>query len=170
MKPEITRNTHITKDLAAQEQIEARLSSTKPIYKNKARAAQYGTDTQKVMNPIIADMYHVIVKLVKELYSNLPTKDDRIIIMLNNEQDPTDSHGLFTLLTPSFFFYLEADIKNNYRIEYLFHDCPFEHEIQKLIDRFAMRSYSTKVVKQPDYSTFFRTCLSVQPDRFIHHL
>jgi hypothetical protein len=170
MKAEILRNHPITKNEAALEQIEARLTSTKTIYKNHQRAKQYGTSGQKAFNPVVQGMYFAILKKTKELYKGLPSKEDRIIIELNNEQDPTDSHGLFTLLTPSFFFYLECDIKNNYRIEYLFHDCPVEQEIQKLIDRFAMRSYSTETVKQPDYPTFFRQVLSCQPDRFIHHL
>ena len=170
MKPEITRDTQITKNLAAQQEIEARLSSAKTIYKNHQRAKQYGTKAQQAFNPVIQGMYNAILKKVKELHKGLPNKDDRIIIELNNEQDPTDSHGLFTLLTPSFFFYLECDIKNNYRIEYLFRDCPVEQEIQKLIDRFAMRSYSTEVVKNSDYPTFFRNCLACQPSRFIHQL
>jgi hypothetical protein len=104
------------------------------------------------------------------LYSTLPNAEDRIIILLNNRLDPTDCQGLFTLITPTFFFYLECDILNNYRVEYLFHDCPVEAEIQQLINQFCMRSYSTEVVKQPDYPMFFRTCLSVQPPRFIHQL
>ncbi|TKC57685.1 hypothetical protein FBD94_20650 [Pedobacter hiemivivus] len=170
MKPEITRNTQITKDKAALEQIETRLSSTKSIYKNKTRAAQYGSNAQQSFNPVIQGMYFAILKKTKELYKGLPSKEDRIIIELNNEQDPTDSHGLYTLITPSFFFYLECSITNQYRIEYQFDHCPFEEEIKTLIDRFAMRSYSTEAVKQPDYPTFFRNCLACQPDRFITHL
>ncbi|MBB5437942.1 hypothetical protein HDC92_001616 [Pedobacter sp. AK017] len=170
MKAEITRNSQIAKNEAALEQIEARLASTKSIYKNHQRAKQYGTTSQKTMNPVIADMYHVIVKLVKQLYSSLPDKDERIVIEINNEVDPTDSHGLFTLMTPSFFFYLECSITNQYRIEYLYHHCEFEREINALINKFAVRSYSTEVVKNPDYQTFFRNCLACQPDRFITHL
>jgi len=170
MRAEITRNHQISKNKAALEQTEARLSSTKTIYKNHQRAKQYGTTSQKTMNPVIADMYHVIVKLVKQLYSSLPDKDERIVIEINNEVDPTDSHGLFTLMTPSFFFYLECSITNQYRIEYLYHHCEFEREINALINKFAVRSYSTEVVKNPDYQTFFRNCLACQPDRFITHL
>lgn len=170
MRAEITRNLQTTKNLAAQQEIEARLASTKTIYKNHQRAKQYGTTSQKSMNPAIEGIYHAILKKVKELYKGLPNKEDRIIIELNNAQDPTDSHGLFTLMTPSFFFYLECSITNQYRIEYLFDSCPVEDDIQALISKFAVRSYSTEVVKQPDYPTFFRRALSCQPDRFIHHL
>lgn len=170
MRPELNQNRQIHKDLEAQKQIEARLNSTKRVYKNSTRAKMNGTTSQKAMNPVIANMYHVILKKVKELYSTLPNKEDRMIILLNNELDATDSHGLFTLITPSFFFYLECDIMNNYRIEFLFHLCPFEEEIQQLINAFSMRSYSTEVVNQPNYSAFFNRCLSVQPDRFIHQL
>lgn len=167
MRPELNRNH---KNLQAQQEIEARLSSTKKVYKNHLRASLNGTTSQKGMNPAIEGMYHAILRQVKELYHTLPNKEDRIVIELNNELDPTDSHGLFTLITPSFYFYLECDILNNYRIEYLFHFCPFEQQIQKLIDQFSMRSYSTEVVKQEDYPAFFNRCLSCQPPRFIRQL
>jgi len=170
MRPELNHNRQIQKNLEAQKQIEARLSSTRRVYKNATRAALHGTSSQKSINPAIAGMFHTIVKKAKELYSKLPNKEDRVIILLNNELDPTDSHGLYTLITPSFFFYLECDILSNYRIEYQFDQCPVEAEIQQLINQFAMKSFSTEVVKQADYATFFRTCLQVQPDRFIHQL
>lgn len=170
MRPEINHNPRNHKNLEAQKQIEERLSSTKRVYKNVTRAKMNGTTSQKAINPAIAGMFHTIVKKAKELYSTLPNKEDRVIIELNNEQDPTDSHGLYTLITPSFFFYLECDILSNYRIEYQFDQCPVEAEIQQLINQFAMKSFSTEVVKQTDYPKFFRRCLSVQPDRFIHQL
>ncbi|ATP58938.1 hypothetical protein CPT03_21935 [Pedobacter ginsengisoli] len=170
MRPEIDHNQPIHKNLEAQQEIEERLRSTKKVYKNSTRAKLKGTTTQKAMNPVIANMYHIIKKKVKELYSSLPNKEDRIIIELNNELDPTDTHGLFTLMTPTFFFYLECSITNQYRIEYLFHQCPVEEEIQQLINDFSMRSYSTEVVNQKDYPAFFRRCLSVRPSRFIHQL
>ncbi|WP_157766498.1 hypothetical protein [Pedobacter ginsengisoli] len=170
MRPELNRNPPNHKNLEALKQIEARLSSTKRVYKNSIRAKLNGTTSQKAMNPVISGFYHVIVNKVKELYSKLPNKEDRVIIELNNELDPTDSHGLFTLITPTFFFYLECSITNQYRIEYQFHNCPVEEEIQQLINAFSMRSYSTEVVNQPDYPAFFQRCLQVQPDRFIHQL
>lgn len=170
MRAEINHNQENYKDLQSQEAIKERLRSKKKVYKNYLRAKLNGTTTQKGMNPVISQMYHIIVKKVKELITELPNKEDRVLIEFDNEKDPTDSHGLFSLITPSFFFYLECDILNNYRIEYLFHECPFEEKAQKLIDQFSVRSFSTDVVKKYDYPTFFKRCLEVQPPRFIHHL
>jgi len=170
MKTEFIRTTEITKDLPAQQEIEERLVHGKRVYKNYQRAKANGTDSQKGINPVIEQMYHIIVKKVKMLYTSLPNKEDRVVIMLNNEQDPTDSHGLFTILTPHFFFYLECDIVNQYRIEYLFHNCPVETEIQQLIIEFSMKSYSTEKMNVPHYPTYFNNVLSCQPDRFIHRL
>lgn len=172
MKPEIRHHIQQNnKNLQTQQEIEDRLRSGKRVLKNSTRSKLFGTTSQKAMNPAIEEMYHVIVKRVKELYTQLPNKEDRVMIEFNNfEEDPTDSHGLFTIATPSLFFYLECDIKNNYRIEYLFHLCPLETEIQQLINQFSMRSYSTEVVKQSDYPTFFRNCLSLQPSRYIFQL
>jgi hypothetical protein len=170
MKAETHQNQQNAKDWQAVQEIEERLSSGKRVSKTHIRAMLNSNDSQKDCNSTISGMYHVIVNKVKELYSTLPNAEDRIIILLNNRLDPTDCQGLFTLITPTFFFYLECDILNNYRVEYLFHDCPVEAEIQQLINQFCMRSYSTEVVKQPDYPMFFRTCLSVQPPRFIHQL
>lgn len=169
MRPELTHTHQIIKDIAAQQEIEERLNSKK-VYKNHQRAKLNGTTSQKEMNSVIEEIYRVILKKVKELYCKLPNEEDRIIIQLNNKLDPTDSHGLFTLMTPTFFFYLECDIVNNYRIEYLFYQCPFETEIEQLIKQYLVHSHSTEIVKQPDYPTFFRNCLSVQPDRFVHVL
>lgn len=170
MRPEINHSHQIVKNAAAQQEIEERLNSKKVVYKNHQRAKINGTTSQREMNPVIEEMYRVLINKVKELYCTLPNEEDRIIVQLNNKLDPTDSHGLFTLMTPTLFFYLECDIMNNYRIEYLFYQCPFETEIEQLIKQYSVRSYSTEIVKQPDYPTFFRNCLQVQPDRFVHVL
>lgn len=172
MRAEIHHNQGNSKSLQSQQQeIEDRLrSGKKKVYKNHQRAKLNGTDSQRSLNPAIANMYHVIVRKVKELYRQLPNKENKVMIEFNNADDPTDSHGLFTVMTSTFFFYLECDIKNNYRIEYLFYNCPLETEIQHLINKYSMASYSTEVVNQPDYPTFFRNCLQVQPSRFIFQL
>lgn len=170
MRAEHFQKHEIIKDLAAQREIEDRLANGKRVSKNHIRAKLFGTDTQRAVNPTIFEMYSVIVNKVKELYSKLPNAEDRIIILLNNQLDPTDCQGLFTLIAPTFFFYLECDILSNYRIEYMFDQCPVEAEIHQLINQFSMRSYSTEVVKQADYPSFFRRCLQVNPDRFIHQL
>ncbi|MCX2451113.1 hypothetical protein OQX61_07495 [Pedobacter sp. PLR] len=170
MRAEIRQNKENNTNLQSQQEIERRLRSGKRVYKNHQRAKLNSTDSQQSLNPAIENMYHVIVRKIKELYSQLPNKEDKVMIEFNNADDPTDSHGLFTVMTPTFFFYLECDIKNNYRIEYLFHNCPLETEIMQLINKYSMASYSTEVVNQPDYPTFFRNCLQVQPSRFIFQL
>lgn len=170
MRAEIRHTPEKSDNSQSKEQIEDRLNSGNRVYKNHQRARLNGTTSQKSLNPAIADMYHVIVRKVKELCTQLPNKEDKVMIEFSNADDPTDSHGLFTLMTSTFFFYLECDIMNNYRVEYLFHNCPVEPEIQQLINQFSIRSYSTELVKQDNYSAFFQRCLQVQPSRFIFQL
>jgi hypothetical protein len=157
------------KNYKALKEIEARSTSAQRVYKNYQRAKR-GTTTQREMNPVIEGMYHQLVKKAIQLFSILPNKEDRVMLEINLQQDPLNSHGLYNILTNSFFFYLECDIKSNYRVEYLFFKCPLEKEIQALIDKFALRSYCTEVVQQPDYPTFFTNCLRCTPERFIRLL
>lgn len=158
------------KDLRLVEEMEAIWSSKKHVYKNYRRMDVNGTTMQRLVNPVIHDMYHFIVDSVKELYSKLPNQEDRVMIELNLKSCPNDAAGLYCIATNSFFFHLECDVQTNFKIEYQFHQCPFEKEIQTLINKFCVRSYSTEVMKQPDYPAFFKRCLQVQPERFVRIL
>ncbi|CAM4306872.1 hypothetical protein SAMN06265348_110262 [Pedobacter westerhofensis] len=158
------------KDQTVVAELEAMWNTTKHVSKNYKKMLHNSTTTQKKVNPMIHDMYHMAVESVKELYSKLPNQDDRVIIELNLKACPLDVEGLYCIATPHFFFHLECDVYTNYKIEYQFCNCPFEKEIQAMIDKFALRSYSTEVMRQPDYPSFFNRALRNQPERFIRVL
>jgi hypothetical protein len=158
------------KNLPALNEIEARLKSTKKIFKNHQRAKAKGTTNQKQMNPCIEQMYRMLVDKVKILCCSLPDKSDRVMIELDQQADPFDTSGIYCIMTPSIYLYLECDIKSNYRIEYHFHNCPIEKQVQEWINKLAIRAYSTDVVNQQDYPAFFNEVLRCQPERFIHLL
>ena len=155
------------KDIRLVEEMEKMWSTPKHVSKNYMKMKVNSTTMQNKVNPAIHDMYHIIIESVKELFSRLPNKEDRVIIELNLMGCPVEVSGLYCIATPSFFFHLECDVWTNYKIEYQFCQCPFEKEIQALIDKFSVRSYSTEIMKQPDYPAFFKRCLQVQPERFI---
>jgi len=158
------------KDQRLLAEMEAMWSSTKTVSKNYKKMHVNASDTQKKINPVIHDMYHFVVESVKELYSKLPNKEDRVMIELNLKACPLDVSGLYCVLTPHFYFHLECDVMTNFKIEYQFFQCPFEKEIQALIDKYSIRSYSTEIVKREDYPSFFERCLQVNPERFIRVL
>ena len=157
------------KDQRLVDELHAIWNSKKRVFKNYQRGAN-STDTQKKINPFINDMYYIIVKKVKELYSTLPAKEDRVMIELNLQSHPGDVSGLYCICTSTFFFHLECDVMSNYKIEYQLHECPFEEEILALMKKYSVRSYSTEIMKQPDYPAFFQRALRAQPDHFIHLL
>jgi len=154
------------KDHKAVQEVEERWNSHKKYYKNTTRARK-GTTTQKMVNPSIAKMYKVILTKVKKLFAASHYKIDRVVIELPLEGNPLDNSGIHCFITASFYFYLECDVRSNFRIEYLFHNCEHQQEIELLIHQFGMKAYSTEVVKLPDYPTFFQNCLKRNPERFI---
>jgi hypothetical protein len=158
------------KNLASLNEIEARLASTKQPFNNFRRAKRYASKQQQDKNFAIEHFYHSLVKKVKELYATLPNKEDRVVILLDRTKDPANHSGVHCFLTPSFFIHLECDIYNNYKVEYQFCNCPFQQEIEKLLNGLLLSSFSTQITMQPDYPAFFRRCLAVNPERFIHLL
>lgn len=158
------------KDQKVVAELEAKWNSTKQVSKNYKKMQYNSTTMQKKVNPVIHDMYHMVVESIKELYSKLSNQEDRVVIELNLKTCPFEVEGLYCIATKSFFFYLECDVMTNYKIEHQFCNCPFEKEIQTMIDKFALRSYSTEIMKQPDYPSFFNSALRNQPERFIRVL
>lgn len=158
------------KDFVSLKQIEERLSSTKRVYKNTTRANKYGTDTQRGINPSIEFNYHSAVKRIKELFTILPNKCDRVMVILDQKQEPLNASDLYCIVTSTFFFHIQCDVLNNYKVEYLFYRCPLEEQIMKIIGEELLKSYSTEKVQQDDFPAFFKRVLSVQPERFIHLL
>ncbi|MEE1945064.1 hypothetical protein VRU48_08095 [Pedobacter sp. KR3-3] len=158
------------KNLASLNEIEERLKSQKPKYKNYQRAKTHGSKNQTDTNSAIEFFYHSLVEKVKELHATLPNKEDRVVILLDLTKDPVNLSGIHCLVTPSFFVHLECDYYNNYKVEYQFFKCQFEGQIQELINKLSLRSYSTQITTQPEYPAFFKRCLQVNPERFIHLL
>ena len=158
------------KDLNALQQMEAYLNATRRVPKNASTAKRYGTTSQKAMNPMVSDMYHILIDNVKILFKELPNKVDRVIIELDNEKHPLDSHGIFSFISSTFYIYLECDFYNQYRVEYLFHKRPLEQKIRQLMVKLCLHSHSTEAVFSKDYTQFFTDCLRVQPERHIHLL
>lgn len=154
------------KNTASLTEIEERLSSKRKVFKNYVRAAK-GTTTQRTMNPAIEQLYHAAVSKIKPLFAALPNPYDRVIIQLNHKNEPLDPMGLFCLMSSTFYFFIECDFKNDYRVEYMFHNCPIQAEVMQMIDSMSLRSYSTEVVQKKDYDEMFKQSLRSQPERFI---
>lgn len=166
----MTFNKHLqenNKNLKVLQEMEDRWKRRKAVYKNHQRASKYGSITQKKVNPCISYMFQIVVKRVKEMYCKLPNKADRVMIELPLKDSPSEPSALYCIITSTSYLYIECDYLNNYKVEYQFHRCPFEEEIQQLINKMALRAYSTEIMNQPDYPTFFTNCLRVQPERFI---
>ncbi|MEE1884366.1 hypothetical protein [Pedobacter flavus] len=139
-------------------------------FKNHQRAEIKGTTTIKRNNKVVESMYHVILNKVKILYSTLPNKSDRVIVELNLKAHPLNVVDMHCLLTPHFLFHLEADILGNYKIEYHFHNCPFESEIKTLMKKCCINPFSSQRMNIADYNAYFKEVLRVQPEKFIHLL
>jgi hypothetical protein len=154
------------KNNASLDEIEKRLASKRKVFKNYVRASK-GTITQKEMNPAIETLYHAVIAKVKPLFAALPDAHDRVIIQLNHKNEPLNPIGLFCLMTSTFYFYLEADYRNEYRVEYMFHHCPIQEEVMKMITSMSLKSYSTEVIQTKDYTAMFNESLRCQPERFI---
>jgi hypothetical protein len=139
----------------------------KPAYSNYQRATSHGSSIQKKLNPRIEEGYHRMLKKVKELFATLPNKEDRVIVELNLKAMPSDSFGLYSVLTSTFYFSMECDIYNNFRIEYLFHNCKFEKELRTWMIGYSINNHSFQNVRVDDYEDYFNRVLQVQPERFI---
>jgi hypothetical protein len=140
--------------------------STKSVYKHHHKAAKFASPNQKKINLAINDTYHLLIELVKELYSTLPNESDRIIVQMNRAEEPLNPICMYTFLTPHFYFYLECSIVFQYRVEYQFENCPFEKEIMHRLKTTILRDYSTEIMKMPNYREFFAEVLKHQPERF----
>lgn len=166
-------NKHIMenrKNLTLLNEIEARLASTRRAFTNYHKAKRYNSKKERELNQAIESFYHTLIKKVKELYSTLPNKADRVIILLDRTNDIGTYSGVHCFLTPHFFVHLECDIYFKYKVEYQFCLCPFQPEIEKLLASLLLTSFSTQITSQPDYPAFFRRVLACQPERFIHVL
>ena len=139
---------------------------TKSVYKHHQKAAKFASPNQKKINLAINDTYHLLIELVKELYSTLPNESDRIIVEMNRAEEPLNPICMYTFLTPHFYFYLECSIVFQYRVEYQFDQCPFEKEIMHRLKTTILRDYSTEIMKMPDYPHFFAEVLKHQPEKF----
>jgi hypothetical protein len=141
-------------------------SAYKQVSKNHIKAARFAGTTQKSINTAIDQSYHTLIEHVKKLYSKLPNVDDRIVVEMNRAQEPNNPISIYCFMTPHFYFYLECDVMLRYRVEYQLFNCPYEKEITKAMKQTILRSYSTEIMKMPNYQTFFKEVLRVQPDKF----
>lgn len=142
----------------------------KPMAKNYVRAKKYAGEKQNQINSDVESTYRLIIEEVKKLYSTLPNPNDRIIVELDLTKQEVNPTGIFSFLTPHFYLYIECDVMDRYKVEYELFNCPFEAEIMKLLKTGIVRSYSTEIMKQPDYPAFFEEVIRVQPQRFIRVL
>ena len=131
---------------------------------NKARALP--ECNQRTVNDIIEGTYHIMVNYVKALYANLPNEEDRLIVEMDRSKEPSNPTSMYTFMTKHFYFMLECSVMLQFRVEYQFHECPFEEQIMKEMSTFTFRSHSTEVMKMPNYPEFFAEVLRVQPLKF----
>jgi len=141
-------------------------SAYKQVSKNHIKAARFAGTRQKEINLAIDSSYHTLISQVKELYSTLPNIDDRIIVEMNRAQEPNNPISIYCFMTTHFYFYLECDMMLRYRVEYQLFNNPFEQEILKAMRQTILRSYSTEIMKMPNYPAFFKEVLRVQPEKF----
>jgi hypothetical protein len=140
------------------------LETRVPKTYNKAKHLRDGT--QKRINETIEGSYHTLKDYVKQLYATLPNESDRIIVEMDRTLEPATVMSMYSFLTRHFYFYIECSIMLQYRVEFQFDQCPFEKEITKALQETILRSYSTEVMKMPNYPDFFEEVLRVQPDKF----
>jgi len=145
---------------------EEQWSSKHFVYKNHLRASKRGSEYQKLINPLTERAYHRLVQKVKEMHQILTIEDDRLCIEIDFKKHPIHSESMHCIQTKYVYITLECTIGGDYRIQYLLYNCSFEEEIITLIEKLALKHCSTRIYK-PDYRSFFKRCLQVQPNRFI---
>jgi hypothetical protein len=149
---------------------EEQWNSKKRSKKTYLTAKKKAFPSQKLQNQNIEVRYHSTLKRIKELYSTLPKKEERVIVEMNMKEHPLEVFQMHAFLTPHLMLFLECDVRNQFRIEYCISDCPFHDEIIDMINTLSIDSHSTMVRKMPNYNEYFNEVLRVQPERFIQVL
>ncbi len=127
----------------------------------------------KHRNSLVELTYHELLKSAKSLYSQLQSTSERTVFEKDYRYDNSESSlAMHSFLTSSCYLHLECSFDYLYRIQYDFHDCPFEKELMEQID--LREHYNHGSCKQwqtkPNCKEFFERVIKVQDVKFIRVL
>lgn len=124
-----------------------------------------GPFKQKLMqNNSIESAYHRVIAIVKSALAG------QSITYYDRDLKKDKSQGLYVMhsfITNSFYWRLECDLCCDYRIEYAFHNCPYEVDIRKLMRAYPL-DRATRLKQFPtDLPTFYASVMRLQHKQFI---
>lgn len=119
------------------------------------------------------DIYHQILTLAKTLYSQLPEALTNPVFLKDYKEDNTENALMMhCFITHNFYWELECSFAYFYRINYDFHNCPFEQEIMDAINRNEpyLPNCFVRTPKKPNCQELHRRVLQVQDKEHIYLL
>ena len=119
---------------------------------------------QQRMNLTVEGNYRQILAKAKQLSGDntLP------IFERDYRHDNTDNASfMHAFMTNSFYFLLECDHLYNYRIQYVFHKCPFEPVIRGMMVGYSFDERADEVSLKPSFSEHYRNVLAYQDKKYI---
>lgn len=133
-----------------------------PALKNH-KLARRAFPREKSINEGVEYMYHDLLKRFKQMYATLPNASDRTVVEINGKIDPYDPEGLYTFITPYFYYHVRCNYVEKYEVFYQFHNCPFEAEIRAWFKRVHSPNHAFEVVRHKDFPKFYKGVLAYQP-------
>ena len=122
----------------------------------------------KDINKLVEAYYKDVLAFVKPLISTLPDTYSRTVFERDYREDSSEnSFAMHSFITPSFFWYLECDYAYRYRVEYDFHNCPFEEQIRnKLSGMYTLLERTEQRHLQPNCEEFLKRVFKVQDEKY----
>lgn len=114
-------------------------------------------------NECVEASYHEVLTALKSHY--LTPGEIYYERDLKHVQD--DWLGMHSFVSEHFYWQLYCAAYYDYEIEFAFNDCPYESEIRKMFRAYPLDRQAKEIQLQPDYATFYRRVLSIQPAEFI---
>lgn len=166
-----TTPTNTSNSLAYYQHLAESPSTIRPIPRNLQMKKRWiiaksrdNHKPQKARNLIVETNYHAILNRVKKLYRNATLP----VFERNYLKDATESGlSMHAYLTNSFFFYLQCDCAFNYKVEYGFHNCPYEAQIRAWFDEYIFGASGTEVTPHPNFHTFYCNVIKAQDKKHI---
>ena len=120
---------------------------------------------QRLINEALEIAYHSIIDTVKRLYLT----DGEIYYDRDYKHDKMENClAMHSFITSTFYIYLECDFCYDYKMEYDFHNCPFEAEVLEMLKQFPMNHAAKRIHLVPDYTAFYEKVLQIQDSKFIY--
>jgi hypothetical protein len=81
-----------------------------------------------------------------------------------------NAQTMHAFMSSSFYFYLECDPLFHYKVEFAFHNCPYEQQIRTLISKFQVDAEVTERIFKEGFTIYFKQVLAFQDSKFTYML